>query len=67
MNRGRHKKILILIAICLVAVFAEPDPLDELFYSRFSKNRDEDKCYDDNGRPQVRNFMYYIYINYYII
>ncbi|KAG7211484.1 hypothetical protein KM043_010758 [Ampulex compressa] len=32
-------------------VVAEPDPSEEL-YSRFSKNREEDKCYDDSGKPQ---------------
>ncbi|CAL7935288.1 unnamed protein product [Xylocopa violacea] len=51
MTRGRHKAMLMLIAVCLVAVFAEPDPSEEL-YSRFSKSRDEDKCYGDNRKSQ---------------
>lgn len=44
--------MLMLIAISLVVVLADPEPSDEL-YSRFPKNREEDKCYDDNGKPQV--------------
>ncbi|XP_076636198.1 laminin subunit gamma-1 isoform X1 [Colletes latitarsis] len=51
MTRGRHKRMLILVAISLVVVLADPEPSDEL-YSRFQKNRDEDKCYDDTGKPQ---------------
>ena len=50
-----------LIAICLVTVFAEPESSPDELYSRFPKNRDEDKCYDDNGRPQVRTFVHIIY------
>ncbi|XP_033323034.2 laminin subunit gamma-1 isoform X1 [Megalopta genalis] len=50
MTRGRHKKILAVLVISMVVVLAEPDPAEE--YSRFAYNRDEDKCYDDNGRPQ---------------
>lgn len=62
MTRGRHKKMLMLIAICLVTVFAEPESSPDELYSRFPKNRDEDKCYDDNGRPQVRTFIIIYYI-----
>lgn len=40
-----------LIVGLLVGTFADPDPTDEHF-QRISKNRDEDKCYDDTGRPQ---------------
>ena len=43
--------MLMLIAISLVVVLADPEPSDEL-YSRFPKNREEDKCYDDNSKPQ---------------
>ncbi|XP_076658555.1 laminin subunit gamma-1 isoform X1 [Halictus rubicundus] len=49
MTRGRHKKMLIVLAISMVAVLAEPDPAEE--YVRFA-HRDEDKCYDNTGKPQ---------------
>lgn len=65
MTRGRHKKMLMLIPILLVAVFAEPDPSDDL-YRGFPKYRDEDKCYDDSGKPQVRapfvNILFIIFV-----
>lgn len=64
MTRGRHKKMLMLIPILLVAVFAEPDPDD--LYRGFPKYRDEDKCYDDSGKPQVRahfvNILFIIFV-----
>ncbi|XP_076248690.1 laminin subunit gamma-1 [Calliopsis andreniformis] len=49
MTRGRHKEALIFLAVYLVTVFAESE---EDLYSGFPRLREEDKCYDDNGRPQ---------------
>jgi len=46
--------LLFLIAgSCIVLADPEADPSEELFNRLQPKNRNEDKCYDENGKPQV--------------
>ena len=47
------RRLLLVAAVALMCAggHAEPDPA--LDWSRMSKLRDEDKCYDNNGRAQV--------------
>jgi hypothetical protein len=42
----------LLVAAIVSCASAEPDPSIEL--NRISKLRDEDKCYDNSAKPQVR-------------
>ncbi|KAH0945533.1 hypothetical protein HN011_010340 [Eciton burchellii] len=45
--------LLFLIAgSCIVLADPEADPSEELFNRLQPKNRNEDKCYDENGKPQ---------------
>lgn len=47
--------LLSLVGSCVVLADPEADPSEELFSRlQLPKNRNEDKCYDENGRPQVR-------------
>jgi len=47
--------LLSLVGICVVLADPKADPSEELFNRlQLPKNRNEDKCYDENGRPQVR-------------
>lgn len=47
---------LLLVGSCVVLADPEADTAAEELFSRLQlpKNRNEDKCYDENGRPQVR-------------
>ena len=48
-----HKNLFFhLIVGFLIGILAEPDSTHEQFH-RIPKTRDEDKCYDHTGRPQV--------------
>lgn len=50
--------LLMLVECCVVLADPEADPSEELF-NRLPKNRNEDKCYDENSKPQVRlNCLY---------
>lgn len=44
---------LLVAASCVVLADPEADPSEELFNRLQPKNRNEDKCYDENGKPQV--------------
>lgn len=48
---------LLLVAAAWCAACAEPDPAIE--FNRIPNLRDEDKCYDSNGRPQVRERVHF--------
>lgn len=54
-QRRRRPGLLVVVVVGLVAWWAvvagEPDPAFD--FNRF-KQRDEDKCYDNAGKPQVR-------------
>lgn len=51
---------LLLVGSCVVLADPEADPSEELFNRlQQPKNRNEDKCYDENGRPQVSTFCLY--------
>ena len=48
-----HKDLYLhLIVGSLIGIVAEPESKNDQFHS-FPKTRDEDKCYDGTGRPQV--------------
>lgn len=48
-----HGSLFYLLIVGLhMGAFAEPDPTDEQF-NRIPQNREEDKCYDVTGKPQV--------------
>lgn len=47
--------IILLLFGSAKLIAADPDPSEE-FYHRIPQNRDEVKCYDESGRPQVSNY-----------
>lgn len=55
--------LLLLVGSYVVLADPEPDPSEELFNRlQLSKNRNDDKCYDENDKPQVRlDCLYYLY------
>lgn len=66
----RASEIFLLLLLVGSCALADPEPSDELFNRLQPKNRNEDKCYDENGRPQVcwlfGTFGLYICIYIYI-
>lgn len=53
------KILLLVFGICVIVTLADPET-SELFNRLPRTNRNEDKCYDENGRPQVCLGYFYI-------
>lgn len=55
--------LLLLVGSCIVLADPEAEPSEELFNRlQLPKHRKEDKCYDENGRPQVSlDYLYYLH------